>query len=67
MVYIAIMKEAYEYNEVCNVNFVRIDQNPADAMTDIMNSKSLLRILLDNKCDMVVDRWVIRSQNESRK
>ena len=67
MIDIAIVKEAYEYNEICNVGFVRTDQNPADAMTKIMNSESLLRILLDNKCDMVVDRWVIRLQDESRK
>ena len=67
MIDISVVREAYEENEISNVGFIRTDQNPADAMTKVMHSKVLSRIINQNKCDVIVDRWVIRLQDESRK
>ena len=67
MIDILVVREAYEDNKISNVGFIRTDQNSADAMTKMMHSKVLSRLMNQNKCDVIVDRWVIWLQDDSRK
>ena len=61
MIDISFVRDAYEKNEILNVGFIRTDPNPADAMKKVMHSKVLSRMIINqNKCDVIVDRWVIR-------
>lgn len=58
---IAVVKEAYQKQEISQVGHVFSDQNPADALTKIGNCPALNSILETGQLHLEVNQWVVRS------
>ena len=62
MIDIAGVREAYRNMEICDIGHIRTANNPADAMTKLVECNSLNRIISSAICDVQVDQWVIRDK-----
>lgn len=67
MIDIKSVREGYENFDISDVGFIRSEHNPADSFTKIGNNNCLQYILNYGKCDMPIEKWVIRTFNEQKK
>ena len=61
MIDIAVVKDAYEKEEISQIGHVCSGNNPADAFTKVGNCDALISILDSGTLDLEVNQWVVRN------
>ena len=59
------VREAYEKIEISDLAFVRSGNNTADAITKKNPNSALLRIIERNKCDFLIEQWILRTKRKN--
>lgn len=59
MIYIVVVREAYELEEISNVGHVRTDQNPADALAKVESCSALKSVLGMGCLDLTINQCII--------
>jgi hypothetical protein len=67
MIDLVVVREAYDRMEIAQLAFLRINWNPADALTKVSRNTYLETILTTGTIDHPVAQWVVRRRVLARK
>ena len=63
---LALVQEAHKGFEIDQLGFLRTENNVADPMTKIMDSKALSKIFCENQFAFEIEQWTFRPETDPR-